>query len=93
MSKSGFIEKTPDENDHRINRLSLSEKGKEIRLASKSECDKVDKAMFSGFSDEEITAFSDMLSRIAENLSPDGMSDKELFYIMKKRRNGDDKDD
>ena len=92
MSKSGFIEKTPDENDRRINRLSLSEKGKEIRLAGKSECDKVDKAMFSGFSDEEITAFSDMLSRIAENLSPDGMSDKEL-YIIKKRRNGDDKDD
>ena len=93
MSKSGFIERTSDENDRRINRLRLTEKGKEIRLAGKSECDRVDKAMFSGFSDEEITAFSDMLSRITDNLSPDGLSDKELFYIMKNRRNGDDKND
>ncbi len=94
MSKSGFIERTSDENDRRINRLRLTEKGKETLLAAKSECDRVDKALFSGFSDEEIAGFSDMLSRIADNLSPDGMSDKELFRIMKKRRrNGDDKDD
>ena len=94
MSKSGFIERTSDENDRRINRLRLTEKGKEIRLAGKNECDRVDKAMFNGFSSEEISAFSDMLSRIADNLSPDGMSDKELFRIMKKRRrNGDDKND
>lgn len=93
MSKSGFIEKTSDENDRRINRLRLTEKGKEIRLAGRNECDRVDKAMFNGFSSEEIAVFSGMLSRIADNLSPDGMSDKELFNIMKKRRNGDDKDD
>lgn len=93
MSKSGFIERTSDENDRRINRLRLTEKGKEIRLAGRNECDRVDKAMFNGFSDEEISSFTDMLSRIAENLSPDGISDKELFSIIKKRRNGDDKDD
>ena len=81
MSKSGFIERTSDENDRRINRLRLTEKGKEIRLAGRAECDRVDKAMFNGFSDEEISSFTDMLSRIAENLSPDGLSDKELFSM------------
>ena len=81
MSKSGFIERTSDENDRRINRLRLTEKGKEIRLAGRNECDRVDKAMFNGFSDEEISSFTDMLSRIAENLSPDGISDKELFSM------------
>lgn len=93
MSKSGFIERTSDENDRRINRLRLTEKGKEIRLAGRDECDRVDKAMFNGFSDEEISSFTDMLSRIAENLSPDGISDKEIFNMIKNRRNGDDKDD
>lgn len=93
MSKSGFIERTSDENDRRINRLRLTEKGKEIRLAGRDECDRVDKAMFNGFSDEEISSFTDMLSRIAENLSPDGISDKEIFKMIKNRRNGDDKDD
>lgn len=93
MSKSGFIERTSDENDRRINRLRLTEKGMEILLAGRNECDRVDKAMFNGFSDEEISSFTDMLSRIAENLSPDGISDKELFNMIKNRRNGDDKDD
>ncbi len=93
MSKAGFIERTSDENDRRINRLRLTEKGGEIRLAGKAECDRVDKAMFGGFSDEEIIAFSDMLSKISDNLSPTGISEKEVFNIMKKRRNGDDKND
>lgn len=93
MSKAGFIERTADEKDRRVNRLSLTEKGSEVRLAGKAECDRIDKAMFSGFTDEEITAFSDMLTKIAENLSPAGMSDKDVFNIMKKRRNGDDKND
>ncbi|MBQ8764268.1 MAG: winged helix-turn-helix transcriptional regulator [Clostridia bacterium] len=93
MSKAGFIERTEDEKDRRINRLRLSEKGNEIRLAGKAECDRVDKVMFSGFTDEEITAFSDMLSKVAKNLSPAGISEKEVFDIMKKRRNGDDKND
>ncbi len=93
MSKSGLIERTADEKDRRINRLSLTEKGNEIRLAGRAECERIDKAMFSGFSDDEITAFSDMLSKIANNLSPSGISEREVMNIMKKRRNGDDKND
>jgi DNA-binding MarR family transcriptional regulator len=91
MSKSGFIERTADEKDRRINRLRLTEKGNEVRLAGKAECERIDSVMFSGFSDEELTAFSDMLSKIADNLSPSGISEREVFDIMKKRRNGDDK--
>ena len=91
MSKSGFIERTADETDRRINRLRLTEKGKEVFLDGKAECDRIDSVMFSGFSEEEITDFSDMLSRIAKNLSPSGISEKEVINIMKKRRNGDDK--
>lgn len=91
MSKAGLIERTENENDRRTNRLRLTRKGNEVCKAGKKECDKVDKAMFSGFSDDEITAFSNMLSKIAENLSPTGMSETEVINIMKNRRNGDDK--
>ena len=38
----------------------------------------------------EITPLSDMLSKIADNLSPSGISEREVIDIMKKR-NGDDK--
>ena len=91
MSKSGFIERTPDENDRRINRLRITDDGKNVFLAGKAECDKVDEIMFKGFSAEETEMFSDMLSRIGDNLSDGGISDKDAFEFFKKERNGDDK--
>lgn len=93
MSKAGFIERTPDEADRRVNRLRLTAKGEDIRKAGRAECNKVDETVFKGFSDEEIAAFSDMLARISENLSLDGMSEKEVMEIMIKQRKGDDKND
>ncbi|MBQ2903565.1 MAG: winged helix-turn-helix transcriptional regulator [Clostridia bacterium] len=96
MSKAGFIERTPDENDRRINRIRITTAGKNVLLSGKSECDKIDKIMFNGFSEEEITAFSDMLSKIADNLSSDGISDKDAINYLKNadnQRNGDDKND
>ena len=94
MSKSGFIEKTIDEDDRRINRLRITPQGKAALLAGKKECDKVDEAMFSGFSNEEVAAFSDMLGRIAANLSRGGISEKDAIKFIKNadnNRNGDDK--
>ncbi len=94
MSKAGFIERFQDENDRRINRIKITEKGKEIFLDGKKECDKVDKIMFSGLSKDEIILFSDILSRIAENLSGDGINEKEAIQFIKNaenNRNGDDK--
>lgn len=90
MSKENFIERTPDENDRRINRLRITEKGEKTRLEGRKKCGKVDKAMFSGFSEEEINSFSAMLSRISENLSGDGVNEKDVMKFMK-NRNGDDK--
>lgn len=91
MSKAGFIERTPDETDRRINRLRITEKGENVRKAGRTECDKVDKTMFGGFSDEEIDSFADMLSRIVKNLSYDGISEKEVLEHFKNK--GDDKND
>lgn len=82
MSKVGFIERTPDSSDRRINRLKITPQGEEARLAGRKACGKVDESMFSGFSDEEITAFSDMLSRIAKNLSNDEISEKDAIKFI-----------
>ena len=95
MCKAGFVERTEDESDRRINRIRITEKGREAFLAGRTECGKVDSRMFEGFSDEEIDAFSGYLQRITENLSEDGLSEKEVFeYIAKEDgRKGDDKND
>lgn len=95
MSKEDFIKRTPDENDRRINRLKITEKGENTRLEGRKRCDKIDKIMFSDFSDDEVAVFSDMLSRITKNLSEDGITDKEIIEYIKNsdNRNGDDKND
>lgn len=95
MSKEKLIERTPDDNDRRINRLKITEKGEFTRLEGRKRCDKVDSIMFSGFSDEEIVLFSNMLSRISKNLSADGISERDVIKFMEKSdiRNGDDKND
>ena len=93
MSKEEFIERTPDESDRRINRLKITEKGKEVFLEGRKRCDKIDKIMFSDFNDDEVATFSEMLSRITKNLSEDGVTDKEIIEFIKNsdNRNGDDK--
>lgn len=93
MSRAGFIERTPDEIDRRINRLRITDEGKKVFYAGKTECDKVDKMMFAGFEKDEILLFTDMLSRIADNLSEDNISDREIMDYIKSIRNGDDKND
>lgn len=94
MSKAGFIERTADENDRRINRLKITDDGKKVFLAGKTECDKLDRIMFSGFSEDEIRIFSEMLTRLANNLSGGNVNDRdaiEYFRSSKNKRNGDDK--
>ncbi len=93
MCRAGFVERTEDEADRRINRIRITEKGREAFLAGRAECNKVDNKMFEGFSDEEIDVFSHYLQRITENLSEDGLSEKEVFeYIARQDAGkGDDK--
>lgn len=93
MCRAGFVERTEDEADRRINRIRITERGREAFLAGRAECSKVDTRMFEGFSREEIDIFSGYLLRITENLSEDGLSERDIFeYIAKEDgRKGDDK--
>lgn len=96
MSKSGFIEKAPDKNDKRINRLKITPKGMDALTKGKKECSKVDESMFEGFEESEISAFTQMLGRIRNNLSFDGINEKDAIKFINtadNNRNGDDKND
>lgn len=95
MCKAGFVERTEDETDRRINRIRITQKGKEVFLAGREECNKVDARMFSGITDEEIEKFSEILIKITENLSEEGLSEKEVmdFIAKEKDKKGDDKND
>ena len=92
MSKSGLIERTIDEADRRANKISITEKGKLVLARGKEECRRIDEKMFTGFSDGEIELFSSMLSRLADNLSPDNMTDKEIIKMFIDEENKEEKE-
>ena len=73
----------------------MTESGKEVFLAGRKICDKVDEMMFEGFSNDEIEALASMLDRISDNLSADGISEREAIKFIEKtdNKNGDDKND
>jgi DNA-binding MarR family transcriptional regulator len=93
MCKAGLVERAEDESDRRINRIRITEKGREVFAVGRENCNKVDSEMFKGFSESEIDEFSDFLQRITENLSADGLSEKEVFeyFAAGDGRKGDDK--
>lgn len=94
MKKAGFVEQAIDPDDRRINRIRITEEGKRIYNIGKSECNKTDMLVFNGFTEEEIGQFSRMLSRIINNLSLSGVSEKDVIEYIRKdniNRNGDDK--
>lgn len=94
MCKAGFIERTEDKNDRRINRLRITEKGLEALRLGREECCKIDSMMFSGFSAEELGEFNRMIEKITNNLSCSDVSEKEVIaYIEREdnQRKGEDK--
>ena len=84
LQKSGFVEKLSDSEDLRCNRIRISEKGKKISELCHSECDRIDKMMFEGFSDEERRQYADFLKRISDNLSGDSFTKNDLIEFFKK---------
>lgn len=94
MCKAGFIERTEDENDRRINRLRITDKGLEALNLSREKCREIDEIMFGNFTEKELDDFNGMIEKITENLSYGNVSEKEVFEYIKREnnaRNGDDK--
>lgn len=85
MCKTGLIEKTPDPSDMRINRISLTEKGKTVQKKCREECDRIDERMFSVLSDEELAQLENMLDRMIDNASYGVGSDEEVLKYIKEK--------
>ncbi len=82
LCKAGFVERREDENDRRINRISVTERGKKTFFEGHAECEKVDKMMFDGFTDREVEMFLSMLRRMSDNLSGGNLSEGQIIKNM-----------
>lgn len=68
LEKNGYINKIMDENDNRLNKIMITEKGRHAIEMTKVLFDDIDSTMFEGFSEGEKKKFVNMLDRIEDNL-------------------------
>jgi len=69
LERRGYVHRTVDENDKRRNYVEISELGLEIADRCRRAFDRIDAAMYAGFSPEEIKAVSAFFNRMNANLT------------------------
>lgn len=68
LEKDGYIERTANQNDSRYNRISVTDKGRELAERTHKTFRSIDLQMFDGLSRNELTVFSECLEKMHENL-------------------------
>jgi DNA-binding MarR family transcriptional regulator len=68
MEKSGFVERKIDEEDQRISRVYLTERGKELQLETDNLFKALDEQAFKGFTFEEQVLLRRFFLQIRDNL-------------------------
>lgn len=78
LERMELIRRYPDENDQRVNRVALTDRG----LAMAEECQRrmlsLENRMFQGFSPEELRQLSAIFGKIIRNLSDPDRPEKEV---------------
>jgi DNA-binding MarR family transcriptional regulator len=69
LEKGGYITRFTDQDDNRLNKLCLTEKGKSVVRKSYEFFDTVEVQMFRGFTNEELSIIKQRLERMYNNLS------------------------
>lgn len=68
MEKAGMLNKTADENDLRINKIALTEKGRDMAEKCQENFRTLDEQMIKGFTNEEKKTLEDFFVRMIDNL-------------------------
>lgn len=69
LEKGGYIKKEMDEVDNRLNKITITEKGKKVVEQSKQIFDSVDGRVFEGFTEEEKLTLFLLLQKLNDNLN------------------------
>jgi len=69
LEKAGFLEKRVKPENQRCKTLHVTTSGRAAQKSFREIFDRVDEQTFRGFSDDELYMLSDMLERMARNLS------------------------
>ena len=67
MERDGLVERRDDANDRRVQRINLTEKGREAMNPSLAAVDKILATVFAGVSEEDLSKTTDVLRRVLAN--------------------------
>lgn len=82
MVRDGIIEKQADPQDMRQNRLTVTNKGREITLRCRTMFDHMDEQVYGGFTAEELEQLSSFLQRLINNLASDEVRNTSNHALM-----------
>jgi DNA-binding MarR family transcriptional regulator len=68
MGKAGFVVRGSDDSDERISRVFLTDAGRAIRPAVEKVWTRLDRQLFAGFSERELSLLADFLVRVCRNI-------------------------
>ena len=69
LEHGGYIQRMVDEHDNRYNKICITEKGRTVVENSVRWFQKVENAVFEGFSAEEMATMQEFLNRMQQNLN------------------------
>jgi len=69
LEKRGYVQRTPDPQDHRRNCISLTSRGIDTAEKCRRAFRDIDSVMYTGFSDAERDTLTAMFDRITQNLT------------------------
>ncbi len=69
LETGGYIKKVMDENDNRLNKIVITEKGNKVVEESRKIFKLRDERIFRGFTDNEMDTLSEMVQKLNQNLA------------------------
>ena len=91
LEKAGFVTRTPDDKDARRNQLYMTGAGFEQMEKNRRQFEALDEKMFSGMTEDEITAFRSACEKMFDNLADE--SDRRLTVWKLARRAQEEEED
>jgi len=67
MERDGLVERRDDENDRRVQRINLTDKGREVMHPALQAVDRVLAGVFQGIPEEDISRTTDVLKQVLAN--------------------------
>ena len=92
LEKAGFVVRQPDEKDARRNRLSITPQGEAEMDRSGRQFEQLDREMFAGMTDQEVSDFRRACEKMFDNLADEGCRHLTIWKLAQRAHEEEEED-